>query len=403
MLSTPRVVHVVPALFGPTGIVGGAERYAFELARAMADAVPTTLVTFGDAAREETVGRLRVRVLGPAWHVRGQSTNPLARGIANALLAGDVIHCHQQHIVVSSLAAVLGRLTGRRVFVTDLGGGGWDVSAYIRTDRWYTGHLHISAYSLAVAGHAARRWARVILGGVDTARFAPDAAVPRGNAALFVGRLLPHKGVDDLIRAASDDLEVTIVGPAPDARFLRDLHALAEGKAIRFHHDFDDGALVEAYRRAACVVLPSVYRNCYGGETLVPELLGQTLLEGMACGAPAIATRVASLPEVVDHGRTGFLVPPNDPPALREQLLWIRDHPQEAAAMGEAARARVLERFTWDRVVECCLDAYGGATRWPAPAPSDAAPGPDLAPARAAPTVNQAHSSRSTMPCASPS
>ena len=59
-----RVVHLVPALFGPDGIVGGAERYAFELARHMATRVPTTLVTFGDPRRHETVGSLDVRVLG---------------------------------------------------------------------------------------------------------------------------------------------------------------------------------------------------------------------------------------------------------------------------------------------------------------------------------------------------
>src|SRR6185503_6569117 len=70
-----RVLHVVPALFGPDGLVGGAERYAFELARHMASAVPTKLVGFGETAREEWRGPLRVRTL-PAWHVRGQRSNP---------------------------------------------------------------------------------------------------------------------------------------------------------------------------------------------------------------------------------------------------------------------------------------------------------------------------------------
>ena len=73
-----------------------------------------------------------------------------------------------------------------------------------------------------------------------------------------------------------------------------------------------------------CVVLPSVYRTDEGYETLVPELLGQTLLEGMACGTPAICTDVASMPEVVDHGVTGFVVPPNDPAGLGERLSWLR-------------------------------------------------------------------------------
>jgi glycosyltransferase involved in cell wall biosynthesis len=98
----------------------------------------------------------------------------------------------------------------------------------------------------------------------------------------------------------------------------------------------------------------------YGGETLVPELLGQTLLEGMACGLPAICTSVASMPEIVVDGVTGFVVPPNDPRALSEKIAWLRDHPERARAMGEAARKRVLDKFTWPQVVQRCLDIYQG-------------------------------------------
>jgi glycosyltransferase involved in cell wall biosynthesis len=361
VVDGPRVVHVVPAPFGRGGVVGGAERYALELGRAMAERVRTTLVTFGNGRREETAGRLRIRVLGPAWQVRGQAANPFTPALFAALRDADVIHCHQQHVVASSAAALFGLLTRRPVFVTDLGGGGWDVSSYLSTDRWYAGHLHVSEYSRAVAGHTGHASSRVILGGVDTVKFAPDPAVPRGRAVLFVGRLLPHKGVDDLLRAAPDDVAVEVIGPAPDERYLRDLHALAAGKQVRFRHDCDDAALVDAYRGAACVVLPSVYRTMYGAETRVPELLGQTLLEAMACGTPVVATAVASLPEVVADGVAGFLVPPNDPEALAGRLRWLLGHPAEAQAMGVAARARVLERFTWDAVVTRCLDAYAEA------------------------------------------
>ena len=108
-------------------------------------------------------------------------------------------------------------------------------------------------------------------------------------------------------------------------------------------------------------MLPSVYRTSIGTETAVPELLGQTLLEGMACETPAICTNVASLPEVVDDGVTGFVVPPNDPAALGDRLEQFRRDPERATSMGTAARARVLERFTWDRVVQRCLEAYEGA------------------------------------------
>jgi glycosyltransferase involved in cell wall biosynthesis len=64
----------------------------------------------------------------------------------------------------------------------------------------------------------------------------------------------------------------------------------------------------------------------------------------------------------VDDGVTGFVVPPNDPPALGARLAWLAAHRDQAAAMGLAGRERVLRHFTWDAVVARCLDAYQADT-----------------------------------------
>jgi glycosyltransferase involved in cell wall biosynthesis len=352
------VLHLVPALFGPSGIVGGAERYAFELARHMADRVPTRLISFGSEAKDIREGNLDVRVMSGAWHVRAQRTNPFTLAVVAEILKADIVHCHQHHILMSSAAAAIGRAARRRVFATDLGGGGWDVSAYVSTDRWFNAHLHISEYSRRISGHGGKPWARVILGGVDTVKFSPDATLPRTDRPLFVGRLLPHKGIADLIAALPGTMALDIVGPLNTTGSVESLKALAAGKAIAFHHDVGDGALAGMYCRALCLVLPSVYRTADGQHTDVPELLGQTLLEGMACGTPVICTRVASMPEIVEDGVSGFIVEPGDHAALRSRLEWLASHPVDAAAMGAAGRARVLARFQWSDVVERCLDAY---------------------------------------------
>jgi alpha-maltose-1-phosphate synthase len=353
-----RVLHLAPAVFGEDGVVGGAERYALELARHMAAEVPTLFAAFGDRRRTQQVGDLPVHVLGPAAYVRGQRANPISASLLSEIRRADVVHCHQQHILASSLTSLACRLTGRKVFVSDLGGGGWDVSAYMSTDRWYHGHLHISEYSRSIFGHADKPWAHVIYGGVDTVKFSPNKLVPKDGTVLFVGRLLPHKGIDDLIKAVPAGMPLEIIGhPAAD-RYFQDLRALADGKQVAFRTGCSDDEMIEAYRRAKCIVLPSVYQTMYGEKTNVPELLGQTLLEGMACGTPAICTDVASMPEVVEDQLTGFVVPPNRPDALREKLLWLQDHPTETSAMGEAARRHVLEKFTWPAVVQRCLEIY---------------------------------------------
>ncbi len=358
MHDKPRVLHIVPALFGANGVLGGAERYALELARHMAEAVPTRLLTFGNESRYETFGNLTVRVVGDPWYVRGQHSNPISTAILGEAARADVVHCHQQHILSSSLAAAFSNISGRKVFVTDLGGGGWDISAYISTDRWFHGHLHISEFSRKVFGQEKQRWSHVILGGVDTVKFSPDPQIECDGSVVFVGRLLPHKGINYLIEAAPKDLPMKIIGQPMHEQYLRELQALAEVKQVRFHHDASDEQIVAAYRSALCIVLPSVFRTVHGDETPVPELLGQTLMEGMACGIPAICTNVASMPEIVQDGSSGFIVPPNDAQALREKIIWLNDHRGEAQSMGRNARARVLEMFTWPRVVDRCLEIY---------------------------------------------
>jgi len=362
-----RVIHIVPSIFSPEeGIAGGAERYAFELARHMASQVPTTFLSFSNEDRRESIGALEVRVIGKPWFVRGQRTNPISLSLIPELRKADAIHCHQQHVLSSSLAAFVSRLTCKKIFVSDLGGGGWDISGYFSTDRWYDGHLHISEYSRKVFLHANNPKTHVIYGGVDTDKFSPkeqrsEARDQRSEKVLFVGRLLPHKGINYLIEALPPEMSLEIIGQPYDQSYYEELKKISEGKRVKFRHDCDDEALVKAYRDAMCIVLPSVYKDMYGTETKVPELLGQTLLEGMACGLPTICTDVASMPEIVVDGATGFVVPPNDPQALGEKLTWLRDHPAEARAMGAAGRRRVVDKFTWPQVVKRCLEIYAAA------------------------------------------
>ena len=178
---------------------------------------------------------------------------------------------------------------------------------------------------------------------------------------LFVGRILPHKGVHDLIDAVAPDVPLRIVGQARDPEYLELLRTKAAGKRVTFAHDVNDEALVEEYRQAACVVLPSVYTMPDGQTTRVPELLGQTLLEAIACARPVVCTAVASMPEVVVHGENGFVVPPNNPVALGGSIDALLADTVRANEMGRAGRQRVLDHFRWDQVVDRCLDAYAAA------------------------------------------
>ena len=80
----------------------------------------------------------------------------------------------------------------------------------------------------------------------------------------------------------------------------------------------------------------------------------------MACGRPAICTDVASMPEVVVDGDTGYVVPPGNPAALGAAIGGVLADPAAAGRMGARGRARAVEHFSWSKVVERCLAAYRG-------------------------------------------
>lgn len=355
-----RVVHLVPALFGTGGVIGGAERYALELSRAMAKRTPTTLISFGALGMKEQRGPLEVRVLRNWIHFRRFQFDPFSPIVLQHLRMANVIHVHQTHTLIASLALMYGVLTKTPVFTSDHGGAGLGLHRCFDVTNWYSGHLHVSDFSRRVFGHAKLATAHTIWGGVDTDKFAPDPQIQRTGQVLYVGRLLPHKGINYLIEAATPDTPLVIAGQRwrHAENFYQLLRQLAVGRNVRFLENNTDSDLVREYQRSLCCVLPSVHDTVFGEHYVIPELLGQTLLEAMACGTPVIGTRITSLPEVIEDGVSGFLVPPNDPVAIRERIDWLQNHPVEAHRMGLAARQRVLSHFTWDRVVDRCFRAY---------------------------------------------
>ena len=360
----PRVVHLSPALFGAGGLVGGGERYALELARAMAGRIPTTLLSFGRTARTEMLGPLKIEVLAN-WAPFGRfQVDPINPAVLARLRQADVVHAHQSFTTMTSLALLYARATGRPIFTTHHGGGGVGLNDLTDIKGWFSGHLHVSRFSREALGHAGLATAEVIYGGGDAERFRPDPQARRTGEVLFVGRALPHKGANYLIEAVDAATPLTVIG-APWWRghdaYQALLARLAEGKDVRMITRCDDLELTAAYQRALCIVLPSVYTTVSGERYRMPELLGQTLLEGMACGLPAICTDVGGMPEVVQDGVTGFVVAPNDPAALRARIAWLKANPDAAAKMGRAGRQRVLERFSWSGVVDRCMDAYRAA------------------------------------------
>ena len=356
-----RVVHVTPTLFGPAGIFGGGERYPLELGRALARHVDCELVSFGSAARSWTdSGGLRIRTLRALAHVRGHPAHPLALGLGGAIAEADLVHVHHLRSAPSRLAGLNARARGIRTAVTDHGldGGTWAGLLPRLFDRFLT----VSAFSARELGAPAAR-TRVVYGGADPARFSPDPDAHR-RGVLFVGRLTPHKGVDRLLEALDATSELRVVGsaghdPEPPERDYPDLlRRLAAHRRVEFLGVVDDADLPALYCAAQVLALPSVEVTCYGRRIRVAELLGLAAIEAMASGTPVVASRLGGLPEVVEHGVTGFLVEPGNVAELRWRLDEVLGDPGLTKRLGENARERFLEMFTWQACAERCLAAY---------------------------------------------
>ena len=244
--------------------------------------------------------------------------------------------------------------------VTDhgLAGGSWAGLV----PRLYDRFLVVSAFSARELEAPAAR-TRIIYGGADPIRFAPDPDLRR-RGVLFVGRLTPHKGVDRLIDALPEQAELRVVGSGghdpdpPESDYPSLLRRLAAGHLVEFLGAVDDGELAALYRAAQVLALPSVEVTCYGREVAVSELLGLAAIEAMASGTPVVASRIGGLPEVVEDGITGFLVEPGDVEELRSRLAQVLGDRQLAGRLGRNARARFLETFTWEACAGRCLAAY---------------------------------------------
>ena len=356
-----RVIHVAPTPFGPAGLLGGGERYPLELARALAAHVDCELLTFGRRPeRYREPGGLRVRTLRAVGFVGGHPAHPLAPGLAAALAGADVVHTHHMRSAPSRLAALVAHARRRRAVVTDHGLGGGDWGGLL--PRLFARFLTVSAYSARTLRAPPAR-TRVIYGGADPQRFTPDPDAVR-HGVLFVGRLTPHKGVDRLIAALPPGAHLQVAGssghdPAlPERDYPLLLRQLAAGRDVEFLGPVAEHVLPSLYRRAALLVLPSVHRTCYGRFVRISELLGLAVLEAMASGTPVIASRLGGLPEVVQHGITGFLVEPGNIAELRERIAQLLHDPGLAQRMGRSARELVLERFTWQACAQRCLTAY---------------------------------------------
>ncbi len=189
-----------------------------------------------------------------------------------------------------------------------------------------------------------------------------DTKVRSSPQVLFAGVLTPIKGTHHLIRAfaaASSNYpsaELIIVGRAENRGYVDELDRLVKQlnltSRVRFIGEVSQSELARLMAEADLFVLPSL-----------SEGLGRVIFEAMASGKPVISSKVGGIPDIVEDGVTGFLVPPGDEEGLAERLNWALGHPEKLKDMGLQARARVSSIFSTQRYVDSYRQLFQLAMR----------------------------------------
>lgn len=373
----------------PPEIYGGAGVHVAELVSALRRDIDVTVRAFGAPRDEEGTFAYRapesLSAANPALQTLGTDLE-----IVSAIAGADVVHSHTWYAnfaghLASQLRGIPHVLTAHsleplRPWKAEQLGGGYAVSSGIEKLA-YENAAAVIAVSAGMRADILRSYpqvdparVRVIHNGIDVERWRPvqDPAFlssigmdPDRPSVVFVGRITRQKGLPYLLQAARllpPEVQLILCAGAPDTpeimaevqEGVRLLQQTREG-VVWIERMLPRDELSAILAAATTFVCPSVY-----------EPLGIVNLEAMACGAAVVGTATGGIPEVVDDGVTGRLVPieqvqdgtgtPTDPDRfvadLAAVLTEVATDPARAREYGEAGRERARTQFSWGAIAD---------------------------------------------------
>ena len=371
--GAPAVLQVLPALHA-----GGVERGTLEIAEAIVASGMRALVASAGGALAAELERLGARHLSlPLDRKSPFALWRNAAALAAVIRAEGVRIVHARSRAPAWAAWLAARRTGARFVTTYHGTYNEGFPGKRRYNAIMESGERVIAISEFIAGHIRARHGtdpariRVIPRGVDPARFDPAAVAPARVAALrtawgvpegrpvvmLPARLSRWKGqavlVEAMARLGREDAIALLVGGAEKRRegYRAELEALIaarglEGRVRLVGHAED---------MPAALLLADVVVHA----STDPEAFGRTVIEAQAMERPVIASDLGAPRETVEEAVTGWRVPPGDPQALAQAILWVLSlPPAERAVVGARARGRVLSRYTTRAMQEATLAVY---------------------------------------------
>ncbi|MFQ5946240.1 MAG: glycosyltransferase family 4 protein, partial [Anaerolineae bacterium] len=204
--------------------------------------------------------------------------------------------------------------------------------------------------------------------GIDMTRFQPDPSIYREpDLILAVGRLVEKKGFHHLVQACrllqdrGCPFQCVIVGDGPEhAPLAQQIITLGLQDRVVLVGALSQERVLDTLKRATVMALP-----CLVSATGDRDGLPTVLLEALAVGLPAISTTLAGIPEIIDHGKTGLLVPPGDPMLLAKAIEEVLANPDLQERLAREGRSKAEEAFNIRKNVLVLGDLFTRSTVGP--------------------------------------
>ena len=306
--------------------------------------------------------------------------------------AGLIIHCrrliqkrdisviHAHWIFPQGLAAVLCKVVFRSdipLLITAHGGDLYGYSGGIlsRVKKWVLNRAdHITVVSRAMEIYCLEKLGcsseklSVCSMGVDLQNtFVPGKYRHDARKIIFLGRLVEKKGVDVLIQAVvkvADQISGIRLDVIGGGAALKTYRSMAQSfgvlEVVRFLGGLPNNEVSLHLQRAAFAVMP--FRVARGGDQ---EGLGLTMVEAIGCGCTVIASDLPAVQDVIEDGKTGFLVPPENPQALAEKIIRVIRAVDRGEELCPNARELIIDKFDWDNVAKTYADLLHKLKRRP--------------------------------------
>ena len=310
-----NVVHVSPTFYSSNSVIGGGEKYIIYMIRSLNIGaeksnlpIVNSILSFGENAGNHVLGGdICCRVIkGSPWDPYSIKIDEFIHQTREA----DVVVVHQCLSSVGLFLASHSQLDGKYVVGMDHGGGEYRLVSHTHEGvGMYNAFWAQSEFaSNAFAGFGVQT--TIVRGPVDTEYYQPDPLTEKDpSLVVSVGRLLPHKGFDRVIKAMPAELKLVIAGGRSDEdyyRYLKELQFKSDA-AVEIRENLNDVEIRALLQRASLFVHASTHIDYRGRYYAKPELLGLAPLEALACGTPTLVSTAGSLNELtVVEGAQSF-------------------------------------------------------------------------------------------------